>query len=42
MEEKELRTGTEEGKDSGLRKKDGQEYEKICYIAAGRRVRLAV
>ena len=32
MEEKELRTGTEEGKDSGAEEKDGQEYEKICYI----------
>ena len=32
MEEKELRTGTEEGKDSGAEGKDGQEYEKICYI----------
>ena len=29
MEEKELRTGTEEGKDSGAEEKDGQEYEKI-------------
>ena len=26
MEEKELRTGTEEGKDSGAEEKDGQEY----------------
>ncbi len=32
MEEKELRTGTEEGTDSGADEKDGQEYEKICYI----------
>ena len=42
MEERNCVPEQKRGKDSGAEEKDGQEYEKICYICRRRRVRLAV